>query len=141
MAIEAGSSPAVLTNQNLEVIMAQTESESRLQRRCQEIIKDAKAFVFKTHGSIFIRAGMPDLIACVPTTEEVLRKMLAEGWFKNGKIGLFVGFETKREDRLNELSDAQRIVGEEIRDAGGIWYAIDDSDLVQAMMKMIGGKM
>lgn len=120
--------------------MAKTELENRLQRRCQEIIKEAKGFVFKTHGSIFTRAGMPDLVACMPTTIETLEKMLKDEWFKDKKIGLFVGLEIKRADRLNELSDAQRIVGKEIRDAGGIWYAIDDSDLVHALMRTIGGE-
>lgn len=120
--------------------MAKTELESRLQRRCQEIIKKGNAFVFKTHGSIFTRAGMPDLIACVPTTEEILHKMVEENWFKHKKIGIFVALEIKRENRLNELSDAQKIVGEEIRDAGGIWFAIDDTDLVHAIMKTIGGQ-
>lgn len=121
--------------------MAKTELESRLQRRCQDAIKAAKGFVFKTHGSIFTRTGIPDLVACIPTTKENLQKMLDNNWFEDGKIGLFVSFEIKRENELNQVSDAQRIVGKEIRDAGGIWYAVDDSDLVQAMIKTIEGKM
>ena len=120
--------------------MAKTELESRLQRRCQNAVKEAGGFVFKTHGSIYTRAGIPDLVACVPTTKENLQKMLDDDWFQDGKIGLFVSFEVKRENELNQVSDAQRIVGKEIRNAGGLWYAIDDSDLVKAMMKTIEGE-
>jgi len=123
--------------------MPKTELESRLQRRCQQIIKEGGAFVFKTHGSIFTRAGMPDLVACVPTDIETLQRMIDSEWFAdtNGKVGIFVGLEIKREDHLSELSKAQEIIGREIREAGGIWFAIDDSDLVHGIMKTLGGKL
>lgn len=121
--------------------MSKTESEARLQRRCQEIMKNNEAFVFKTHGSMFTRAGIPDLVACVPTKPEVLEKMIKDGWFKNNLVGVFVGLEIKRENHLKELSQAQEIVGNEIKEAGGIWFAIDDSDLVHAIMKTMKGEM
>lgn len=120
--------------------MAKTESESRLQRRCQEIIKQGKGFVFKTHGNIFSKAGLPDLVACIPTDIETLKKMIKEGWFKNNKVGIFVSLEIKRENELDNLSNAQEIVGREIKDAGGIWFGIDDSDLVTAIVKTMEGK-
>lgn len=121
--------------------MAKTELESRIQRRCQQIIKDNNAFVFKTHGNIYTRTGLPDLVSCVPVTLEVLLKMIEDGWFKDDKIGIFVSFETKREDRLNELSRAQEIVGKEIKNSGGIWFTIDDSDIVHAIMKTMKGEL
>lgn len=121
--------------------MSKTELESRIQRRCQQIIKEQGAFVFKTHGDIYTRKGMPDLIACVPVTKEILHKMLDDDWFKNNKIGIFVSLEIKREDHLDELSDAQRIVGNEIKNAGGIWFAINDSDIVHAIMKTMRGEL
>jgi len=117
------------------------ELESKLQRRCQQIIKDNGAFVFKTHGDMFSKAGMPDLVACVPTKIETLKKMIDDGWFKNGCVGIFMGLEIKREGHLNELREAQVIVGKEIKKAGGIWYAIDDSDLVHAIMKTMKGEL
>lgn len=121
--------------------MSKTELESRLQRRCQEIIKQSGAFVFKTHGDIYTRAGMPDLVACVPTDIEALKKMIDEDWFKNNKIGVFVGLEIKRKGELSNLSKAQEIVGREIQEASGLWAAIDDSDLVHALLKKLEGKL
>jgi hypothetical protein len=120
------------------------ELESKIQRRCQKILKDNGSFVFKTHGDMYSRIGIPDLVACVPTTEEVLRKLLDEGWFKDGKIGIFVGLECKQVGKLHIIDDrrkAQEIVGNEIKDAGGIWFAIDDSDIVEAIVKTFKGEM
>lgn len=120
--------------------MAKTELESRIQRRCQQIIKDGGAFVYKTHGNIYTRTGLPDLVACVPVTEEVLRNMLDDNWFKDRKIGIFVSFEIKRENHLDDLSKAQEIVGREIKNAGGIWFSIEDSDIVHGVIKTMEGK-
>lgn len=119
-----------------------SELESNLQRRCQNILKDGGAFVFKTHGDMYSRIGIPDLVCCMPTDENILRKMLDEGWFRNNKIGLFVGFECKRQGKLNVFDDrrkAQEIVGNEIKNSGGLWFAIDDSDMVKAILEMTKG--
>lgn len=117
------------------------ELESKIQRRCQQILKDNKSFVFKTHGSIYQRIGLPDLVACIPTNSTTLQRLLAEDWFKDKQIGIFVGFEVKRENQLNDLSEAQKIVGREIKEAGGLWFAIDDSDYVEAITKMMRGEL
>ena len=53
-----------------------SELESRLQRRCQKILKDGGAFVFKTHGDMYSRKGIPDLVSCIPTTEKNLKNLL-----------------------------------------------------------------
>jgi hypothetical protein len=121
-----------------------SELESKLQRRCQKTLKDGGAFVFKTHGDMYSRVGIPDLVACIPTDENALRKLLDDGWFKNNKIGLFVAFEVKRVGKLDLFDDrrkAQEIVGKEIKNAGGIWFAIDDSDVVEAIMKTLKGEL
>ena len=121
-----------------------SELESDLQRRCQQILKNGGSFVFKTHGDMYSRVGIPDLVACVPVTEDVLKKMLDDGWFRNNKIGIFVGLECKRVGKLNVFDDrrkAQEIVGNEIKNAGGIWFAIDDSDIVHAIVKTTKGEM
>lgn len=120
--------------------MNRNEPESKLQRRCQKILKDGGAFVFKTHGNIYTRTGLPDLVACIPAKQEVLQKLLDDGWFKHDSVGIFVGLEIKRAGRLNELSKAQEIVGNEIKEAGGIWYAIDDSDIVYAIVETMKGR-
>lgn len=119
------------------------ELESALQRRCQKILKDEGAFVFKTHGDMYSRVGIPDLVSCIPVTEENVRKMLDDGWFKTGKVGLFVAFECKRQGKLNVFDDrrkAQEIVGKEIKNAGGLWFAIDDSDIVKIILKVSKGE-
>lgn len=113
------------------------ELESKIQRRCQSIVKENGGFVFKTHGDIYSRPGIPDLICCIPTSVERLQKLIDQGWFKNNKIGIFVGFEIKRKDLLNQVSEAQKIVGEEIQQAGGMWYTTDNSDLVEGICKLL----
>jgi hypothetical protein len=121
-----------------------SELENKLQRRCQKILKDGGAFVFKTHGDMYSRIGIPDLVSCIPVTEDVLRKMLDDGWFKDRKVGIFVGLECKRVGKLDVFDDrrkAQEIVGGEIKNAGGIWFAIDDSDIVEAIIKTTKGEM
>lgn len=120
------------------------ELESKIQRRCQKLLKENDAFVFKTHGDMYSRVGIPDLVSCIPVTEDTLRKMLDEGWFKDNKIGIFVAFECKQLGKLNVFDDrrrAQEIVGNEIKNAGGIWFAIDDSDIVEAIIKTMKGEL
>lgn len=118
------------------------ELESALQRRCQKILKDNDAFVFKTHGDMYSRIGIPDLVACVPVTVEKLQDMIANDWFRDGKVGVFLSFELKRRGKLDVYDTrrrAQEIVGEEIKDAGGIWIATDDSDIVEAIVYEMKG--
>lgn len=116
------------------------ELESSIQRRCQKIIKDNDAFVFKTHGDMYGRAGIPDLVACVPVDVTTLEKMMQEDWFSNKTIGIFVGIELKRPGHMSEVSPAQIIVGKEIKKAGGLWYATDDVDTIEALMLTMRGK-
>ena len=56
---------------------------------------------------------------------------------EDATVGIFVGLELKREGHLNEVSDAQLIVGNKIKQAAGLWFAIDDSDIVEALMKRL----
>ena len=116
------------------------ELESKIQRRCQKIITDSGAFVFKTHGDIYMKKGIPDLIACMPTDISVLEKMLSENYFADNKIGIFTGIEVKRKNLLNTVSDAQAVVGKQIQKSGGLWYAVDNSDIVEAIVELMRGK-
>ena len=116
------------------------ELESGLQRRCQAVLKKKKAFVIKTHGDIYGRVGIPDLIGCLPIEKDRLLELMNEDWFKSGKIGLFVSFEIKRENHLKDVSKAQEIVGKEIKDAGGLWFAIDDSELLEYLLDKLRGE-
>lgn len=90
-----------------------TESEATLQRKCQAIIRQYGGYVFKNNGNIFTESGRPDLVACIK--------------------GKFVAIELKRQGHMKELSTSQKIVGEKILAAGGIWIATDDPILVEAL--------
>lgn len=119
------------------------ELESNIQRRCQKVLKDGDAFVFKTHGDMYSRKGISDLIACIPATEESIKQMLNEGWFKDGKIGIFCALEIKTPEKIKVIDDerkAQEIVGKEIRNAGGIFFVIDDDDYAELILKKIKGE-
>ena len=94
------------------------------------IIKNYGGYVYKNAQGLYTEKGRPDLTACVPTT----LKKLIEIYGENAEIGLFVGIELKRDGHLGEVSDAQEIVGRKIRKANGIWVAIDNTDLIEALM-------
>lgn len=96
-----------------------TENEGKLQRKCQAIIRKYGGYVFKNNGNMFTEKGRPDLVACVK--------------------GKFVAIELKREGHLNEVSDAQKVVGEKIREAGGICLFVDDALIVEALMIRLTG--
>lgn len=107
-----------------------TERESKLQARIMQIVRKHGGYVYKNAQNMYTEKGRPDLCACIPTKLSTLAKMLGE----NATVGIFVGLELKREGHLNEVSDAQIIVGNKIKQAKGLWFAIDDSDLVEALM-------
>lgn len=90
------------------------DTETKLQQKCQRIIRNYGGYCFKNNGNMFTEAGRPDLVACVK--------------------GKFIAIELKKEGKLNEVSEAQKIVGKKIKDAGGIWLATDDADVVEALM-------
>lgn len=120
------------------------ELESKIQRRCQEVFKRDKYFVMKTHGDLYSRAGIPDLIACVPVKIEVIRKMLEDGWFRDNKIGIFIGLEVKTPETIRIFDDtreAQEIVGKEIKNSGGLWFVVDDDVTVEALLKVTKGEL
>ena len=110
--------------------MAVTERERKVQERTMKIVRKYGGYVYKNAQSMYTEKGRPDLTACVPTTLKTLTEIYGE----DAKIGLFVGLEIKRDGHLGEVSDAQEVVGRSIKKANGIWIAIDDTDLVEALM-------
>ena len=96
-----------------------TEKEASIQRRCQSIIRRYGGYVFKNNGNLFTETGRPYLVGCVNVQ--------------------FVAIELKRVGHLNEVSDAQKIVGKKIKDAGGIWIATDDPLVVEALCVKLTG--
>lgn len=116
--------------------MAVTERERKVQERTMRIVRKYGGYVYKNAQSMYTEKGRPDLTACVPTT----LKKLIEIFGENAEVGLFVGLEIKRDGHLGEVSDAQEIVGRKIKNAKGIWLAIDDTDLVEALMIKFTGE-
>lgn len=107
-----------------------TERERKVQEKTMRVVRKYNGYIYKNAQNMYTEKGRPDLTACVPTTISKLQ----EAFGKDAIIGVFVGIELKREGHLNDVSDAQRIVGNQIKKAGGIWMAIDDPDIVEALM-------
>ena len=107
-----------------------TERERKIQEKSIRIIRKYGGYVYKNAQNMYTEKGRPDLTACVP----VALKKLIEIFGPDAKVGLFVGIELKRPGMLNNVSDAQKIVGDQIKKAKGIWLAIDDTDMVEALM-------
>lgn len=116
--------------------MAITERERKVQERTMRIIRKYGGYVYKNAQSMYTEKGRPDLTACVPTTLKKLMEIFGE----DAEIGLFVGLEIKRDGHLGEVSEAQEIVGRNIKKSKGIWLAIDDTDLVEALMIKFTGE-
>ena len=110
-----------------------TERESKLQSRILQIVRKNGGYIYKNAQNMYTEKGRPDLCACIPTKLSTLARMVGE----DATVGIFVGLELKREGHLNEVSDAQLIVGNKIKQAAGLWFAIDDSDIVEALMKRL----
>lgn len=110
--------------------MAKTERERKVQERTMRIIRKYGGYVYKNAQGLYTEKGRPDLTACIPTT----LKRLIEIYGENAKIGLFIGIELKRDGHLGEVSEAQEIVGRRIKESNGIWIAIDDTDIIEALM-------
>lgn len=110
--------------------MARTERESKVQSKCLSIIRKYDGYVYKNAQNIYTEKGRPDLTACVP----IKLKRAIELFGEDATVGLFVGLELKRDGHLGEVSEAQQIVGRQIKRAHGMWFAIDDPAIVEALM-------
>lgn len=63
------------------------KKEKNLENRIKNHLTKNKHYHFKVHGSLYMRSGIPDIIACI-----------------NGN---FVGIEVKRPDKKGKRSDLQ----------------------------------
>lgn len=77
-----------------------SQNETKIQRQVQDYLKSIGAYCFKVHGSIYMRAGMPDVICCLN--------------------GLFIGIETKDGDNIP--SELQKAHIRQIKKAGGLAF-------------------
>lgn len=105
--------------------MGDTFMEVNVQTLIQNYLKFLKGWVFKTITSN--RNGTPDVIACIPITQDEANRL-----FKQGKtIGLFVAVEVKDTHKKAEGRKLQEIQLRRIREAGGIAIAANSLDLVK----------
>jgi len=87
--------------------MKKKQEETKLQKAIQEYLKSLGAYCFKVHGSVYMRAGIPDIIVC--------------------HCGHFIGIEVK--DGNNTPSALQEAHGRQIKKAQGIFivaYSVED---------------
>lgn len=113
-----------------------TERERKVQERTMRVVRKYGGYVYKNAQNMYTEKGRPDLTACIPTTLDKLEKLLG----KDAKVGIFVGIELKRDGHLGEVSEAQKIVGNQIKKANGIWLAIDNADVIEALMVRLTGE-
>ena len=75
------------------------QRESKLSRKIMAELEKRGAFCFKVHGSVWMMAGLPDIVCCYK--------------------GQFLTFETKMPDG-GDASPIQKIVHSKITKAGGL---------------------
>lgn len=107
-----------------------TERERKVQEKMMRKIRDYKGYTYKNAQNMFTEKGRPDLTACVPTTVKAIEELFGE----NAQIGIFVGIEVKRDRDSYDASDAQEIVGRKIKAAKGLWFVLDDCDVLEALL-------
>ena len=93
-------------------VNSMSQNETKIQKQVQAYIRSIGGYCFKVHGSIYMRAGIPDVICCID--------------------GKFVGIETKDGD--NTASELQLAHGRLINKAGGLFMvAYSVSDVEEAL--------
>jgi len=81
-----------------------SQPEAKLSRKILEELRLQGYFAFKVHGSEYMMAGLPDIIACVE--------------------GHFVGLETKLPSKRTNTSPRQERVHQLIGEAGGAVFVV-----------------
>jgi hypothetical protein len=69
------------------------QAESKLSREIMSALRARGVFCFKVHGGPTMMAGLPDIVACVPTC--ICGRVECIRHVNLPKFGMFVGFETK----------------------------------------------
>ena len=92
------------------------QDENKVKKAVQEYLDSLEAYHFKVHGSIYMRAGIPDIICCYK--------------------GKFIGIETK--DGHNKASELQLAHIRQIRKAGGIGFVAYSVENVKEQLKKEG---
>ncbi|MGN0262698.1 MAG: VRR-NUC domain-containing protein [Eggerthellaceae bacterium] len=91
--------------------------EGKVKQQIKEELKRRGCWYFMPVSNGMGRHGIPDLIACYPTT--ITQDMVGQ------KIGVFVGIEAKAPGKLKNVSELQKRNIAEINEAGGVAFAAD----------------
>lgn len=89
-------------------------AEKRVENSIKKYLDSLGAYHIKIHGSAFMPAGTPDLLACV-----------------NGK---FVGIEVKKPSG-GVVSELQKFKIKQIQNAGGVAFVANDLEVVKHEFK------
>jgi hypothetical protein len=111
-----------------------SQGESKLSRDIMAALRANGVFCFKIHGGPTMMAGLPDIIACVPTevwTTEAYEAATPE------MIGRFVGFETKMPGGI--VSPIQHRIHERIQGAAGMVFVVHSvAEALDAWRTVVG---
>lgn len=97
-----------------------SKPESRLQNKIRKGLEKefSGSFFYKTHGSPYQRAGIPDLIGCVK--------------------GRFIGIEVKLPGKEHTLTELQKHTIEQINQSGGIAFMSTSlEDAIETIIKRL----
>ncbi|CAM3400177.1 VRR-NUC domain-containing protein [Pseudostreptobacillus hongkongensis] len=84
------------------------KKEKDLENKIKKHLEKNGHYHFKVHGSLYMKSGIPDIIACIN--------------------GHFVGIEVKRPDGKGITSDLQKIHIANIKKSGGYSAVINNYD-------------
>lgn len=111
------------------------EREAKFQKKVIDFLRQHNVYVYKNAQNIYTEKGRPDLTACIPVKISALRQVFGD----DAEVGLFAGVELKRRGHLREVSDAQQIVGRQIKRAAGIWLLVDDITAIEELLSALTG--
>ena len=100
--------------------------EGKVKQQIKEELKRRGCWYFMPVSNGMGRHGIPDLIACYPTT--ITQDMVGQ------KFGIFVGIEAKAPGKLKNVTELQKRNIVEICEAGGIAFAADSAVDVEFML-------
>lgn len=95
-----------------------TQPESKISRAIIAMIKAGGGYAVKFHGGPMTEAGTPDILACIPIQAHSTE--VCGHPSDPGRIGLFVGIETKTPDKRHNVSAIQRRRHAHIEHSGGV---------------------
>lgn len=91
--------------------------ESALTLKIKKALQEEGCYCEKIHGGPMQASGIPDLIGCVPSVDNV-PVMIADAEIVTG--GTFFGLEVKLPGKENNVTKIQRHTLDKIEAAGGI---------------------